>query len=63
MELGSPARKNVEAEMNERLCELIMQAMGQASMCWDNPAGAGVFQAVLAAEVGESLLHDIQQVL
>ena len=54
---------SVETEVNERLCTLIMQAIGQASMCWENVSAAGVFDSQAAVAVGESLLHDIQQVI
>ena len=54
---------SVETEVNKRLSELIMQAMGQASMCWENVGGAGVFDSQAAVVVGESLLYDIQQVI
>ena len=54
---------NVETEVNERIRTLIMQAMGQASMCWENPGGAGEFDSMAAIKAGESLLYEIQQVI
>ena len=41
------------AEMT--LQELIMQAIGEASMCWSNIEGAGVFDSKAAAKIGENL--------
>jgi len=55
--------ESVETEVNGRLRELIMQAVGRASMCWDNLGGSGAFDSNAAIEVGESLLFDIQQVI
>ena len=55
---------SVETEVNKRLRGLIMQAIGQASMCWDDMGiPVGVFDSQAAIAVGESLLYDIQQVI
>lgn len=35
--------------------ELVMQAMGEASMCW-NPRPTGVFDSLAAADAGDRLL-------
>lgn len=40
--------------------EAILEAMGEASMCWSNPEGAGEFDSDKAAKVGEELLCDIK---
>lgn len=50
----------VELEINDRLRPLIMQAIGQASVCWENLDSDAIFNAGLAIKVGESLLHEIQ---
>lgn len=34
----------------------VMQAMGEASMCWSNIEGAGVFDSTKAKQVGDDLL-------
>lgn len=36
--------------------EAVFQGLGAASVCWDNMAGAGVFESEAAAAVGEGLL-------
>lgn len=54
---------SIGAEVNERLRSLIIQAIGQASLCWENPDSAGKFQANEATEVVKSLLYNIQQIL
>lgn len=38
---------------------LIFQALGQASMCWDNIEKAGVFQAEKVQIIGDKLIADI----
>lgn len=43
----------------EEATELVMTAMGEASGCWDNLEGAGVFQSEKAEDVGERLLMDL----
>ena len=40
--------------------ELIMTAIGEASMCWSNIDKAGVFDATKAKQIGEKLLQDIK---
>lgn len=36
--------------------EKVMQAIGEASMCWSNIEGAGVFDSEKAKQVGQELL-------
>ena len=50
----------VELDILNDWLELIMQAIGEASMCWSNIDGAGTFDATKAKEVGERLLRDIK---
>lgn len=40
--------------------ELIMTAIGEASTCWDNLEGAGVFDSSRADAIGKKLLADIK---
>ena len=40
--------------------ELILTAMGEASMCWSNIDKAGVFDATRAEQIGKKLLQDIK---
>lgn len=35
--------------------DVVMQAIGEASMCWDHPDRAGVFDSERAAEIGNRL--------
>lgn len=39
---------------------LILTAMGEASMCWSNIDGAGVFDSTKAEQIGKKLLEDIK---
>ncbi len=41
--------------------ELIMQAIGEASMCWSDIDKAGVFDSTRAKQIGEKLLQDIKK--
>ena len=43
------------------LTSAVYQAIGAASVCWENPAGAGVFDSDRAAEVAEALLSKIRE--
>lgn len=40
--------------------ELVMQAIGEASVCWSNLEGAGVFDSSRASNVGERLIAALQ---
>lgn len=42
--------------------ELVMTALGQASMCWSKPDKAGVFNSTLAEQIGDKLVEDIRRV-
>ena len=39
--------------------ELIMIAIGQASMCWEHPDKAGTFNCNKAKEIGDKLYKDL----
>lgn len=41
--------------------ELIMKAIGEASMCWENIDNAGAFNSTKALQIGEKLLQDIKK--
>ena len=41
--------------------KLIMEAIGEASMCWSNVDKAGVFDAEKAKQIGKKLLQDIKK--
>jgi hypothetical protein len=46
----------VSLDIAQRWDERIMQAVGEASMCWSNIGGAGVFDSEKAKQVGNDLL-------
>jgi hypothetical protein len=39
----------------------VFQAIGAASICWDNIRAAGVFDSVRAKEIGEALLEELKK--
>lgn len=43
--------------------ELIGQAVGAGSVCWENPAGAGVFDSTMAAEVADAAWNRLRILL
>lgn len=47
-------------EAEQSLREVVYIAMGAASVCWDNPAGAGVFREDVATQVAEDLLMKVK---
>ena len=40
--------------------DAVYQTIGAASVCWDNPGGAGVFESDRARELGRNLMRFIQ---
>ena len=38
----------------------VLTDMGQASMCWEHPEGAGVFDTTQAIEIGDALCQFIR---
>ena len=51
----------VELDILNNWEELIMTAMGEASMCWSEIDRAGVFDSAKAKQIGEKLLQDIKR--
>jgi hypothetical protein len=49
--------------MTDNLRTLIFEALGEASMCWEFPEKAGVFQSDRAEQIGNRLLEEINSVL
>lgn len=49
--------------MIDNLRTLIFEALGEASMCWEYPEKAGVFQSERAQQIGNKLLEEINSVL
>ena len=61
-----PKRLRVEAMPNlfasaESVEALIFQAVGCASMCWENPDGAGEFDVKMATEIGNQVLERLSE--
>ncbi|GEM_PF-4100362 len=49
--------------MTDNLKSIVMQAIGQSSMCWEFPERAGVFQSERAIKIAEKLIEEINFVL
>ena len=47
---------DTDSEPGENLRAAVFQALGGASVCWENPEGAGVFDADRARWIGDGLL-------
>ena len=45
------------------LNEILFQALGAASVCWENPGAAGVFDSSRAKMVGEALTREVNRAL
>jgi hypothetical protein len=43
--------------------DFIGQAVGAASMCWENPAGAGVFHSERASQIVDEIMQKISETL
>lgn len=50
-----------DLDQAENLEQAVFMALGAASMCWENPEGAGVFQSGKALEIGEALMNRINR--
>lgn len=46
---------------DEQLARAVFQAIGAASMCWDDIHSAGVFQSDVARSIGDGLLEFIRE--
>lgn len=63
-ELASNKREvwyGVELDILNNWEELIMQAMGEVSMCWSNIDKAGIFDSAKAKQIGKKLLQNIRK--
>ena len=45
-----------------RLRQMVAEAVGAASACWDNLEGAGTFKSEKAVEINDKLIKDILEV-
>lgn len=52
---------SVHLDIMNNWAELIYTAIGEASTCWSNLSGAGVFDSTRALEIGKKLLADIKK--
>lgn len=43
--------------------EVVFQAMGFASTCWENMSGTGVFQSTLAKDAGDEAVAKINEIM
>jgi hypothetical protein len=48
---------DVDPDTDDPLAAIVHQAVGAASVCWEKPQGAGVFDDVKARDVADSLLY------
>lgn len=53
---GQPV-STVRRPGSEDATRMVFEALGSASMCWENPRGAGVFDSDRAAQIGRALLE------
>lgn len=49
--------------LSENILQRILEDIGQASMCWEHPKKAGVFEAKKAADIAFELCHFIADAL
>jgi len=52
-----------ESGLPSDLFHAIHEAIGAASMCWDNPEGAGTFKSSKASEIASNLCKQVAAVL
>jgi len=60
--LAMPSPDNI-LDPNLGLEEFIGQAVGAASMCWENPEGAGAFDSTRAQQIVEEIMRRISEAL
>lgn len=51
--------KSLSERLPEEVFTRVHQDIGQASMCWENVEGAGVYDATKASEIAFDLCHYI----
>lgn len=52
-----------QTKLDIKLNSLIYQAIGAASMCWDSPQSAGVFDSKRASDISDKLREDIKDLI
>lgn len=50
-----------EFDRCESIDDYVFQALGAASVCWDDVSGAGVFDSERAVAIGQALLIKIKE--
>lgn len=50
-------------ETKDKIRELVFIALGEVSVCWSTPQGAGVFQSDKAVIIGNKLIKDLAYTL
>lgn len=41
--------------------EVVFQAIGAGSVCWENPGGAGIFDSTEAKKVGDEAMERLRE--
>jgi hypothetical protein len=54
---------STESKLDRKLSRLIYEAVGAASMCWDSPQSAGVFDSKRASDIADKLREDIKDLI
>jgi len=62
-EVWQAAAEHEAVEVPKSIHELVFIAIGRASVCWENPAGGGVFDSTQATEVGNDLIEALKPYL
>lgn len=57
------SRKSLAVRLPKHVFKRIHQDIGQASMCWEHPEKAGVFDAKKAADIAFELCHFVADVI
>ena len=53
--------KRFQWDKDTSIKSAVFQALGAASMCWEMPEGAGVFDEKLACEIGDELMEFLHE--
>lgn len=62
MSMGEDVGKKFEFSGDD-LETIIFESLGAASVCWENPDGAGVFDSTRAKEIGDAVLKEIKRLM
>jgi hypothetical protein len=54
---------DAEVDYDELLSEVVFQALGAASACWENLSRAGIFESDRAKQIGDDLIADLKVVM